>query len=72
MNAQWSSDLSWDMRVVYIERRQRWWWNAWLAVTETELYGFADSQEAAYRAMQVAIREARTGPTPEQPHEGTR
>jgi hypothetical protein len=57
MNAQSSADLSWDTRVVYIERRQRWWWNAWLGATETELYGFADSQESAYRAMQVAIRE---------------
>jgi hypothetical protein len=67
MNAQWSSQLSWDTRVVYLERRQRWWWNAWLAATETELYGFADSQEAAYRAMQVAIREAGTGARDE-PH----
>jgi hypothetical protein len=64
MNAQWSSDLSWDTRVVYIERHQRWWWNAWLAFSATELYGFADSQEAAYRAMQVAIREAGQAPTP--------
>jgi hypothetical protein len=60
VNAQWSSDLSWDTRVVYIERRQRWWWNAWLAATETELWGFADSQETAYRAMQRAIRDAGT------------
>jgi hypothetical protein len=62
MNVQWSSDLSWDTRVVYIERHGRWWWNAWLAATETELYGFADTQEVAYRAMQVAIRQARTTP----------
>jgi hypothetical protein len=34
----------------------------WLAATETELYGFADTQEVAYRAMQVAIRQARTSP----------
>jgi hypothetical protein len=68
MNAQWSSDLSWDTRVVYIERQQRWWWNAWLASTATELYGFADSQEAAYRAMQVAIREARQAPAPDKEH----
>jgi hypothetical protein len=72
MNTQWSSDLTWDMRVVYLERRQRWWWNAWLAATETELWGFADSQEAAYRAMQVAIREAGSAPLPDRPREGTR
>lgn len=65
VNTQWSSDMSWDTRVVYIERRQRWWWNAWLAATETELWGFADSQEAAYRAMQVAIGKARTAPSPD-------
>jgi hypothetical protein len=62
MNAQWSSDLSWDTRVVYIERHQRWWWNAWLAATETELYGFAASQEDATRAMYRAIEEARRAP----------
>jgi hypothetical protein len=26
MNTLWSSDLSWDTRVVYVERHQRWWW----------------------------------------------
>jgi hypothetical protein len=72
MNAQWSSDLSWDVRVVYLEGRRRWWWNAWLAATETELWGFADSQEAAYRAMQVAIREAGSGSAPDRPHGGAR
>jgi hypothetical protein len=58
------------MRVVYLERRQRWWWNAWLAATETELWGFADSQESAYRAMQVAIREAGSGPAPDPAQRG--
>jgi hypothetical protein len=58
MNTLWSSDLSWDTRVVYIERRQRWWWNAWLAAMETELYGFADSREEATRAMYQAIESA--------------
>jgi hypothetical protein len=58
MTARWSSDLSWDTRVVYIQRHQRWWWNAWLGSTETELYGFADSQEAATRAMYQAIKDA--------------
>lgn len=67
MTARWSSALSWDTRVVFIERQQRWWWNAWLESTETELFGFADSQEAAYRAMQVAIREAGSGPPPDRP-----
>jgi hypothetical protein len=52
----------WDTRVVYIERRQRWWWNAWRACTSTELSGFADSQEEATRAMYQAIEEA--GPSP--------
>jgi hypothetical protein len=55
----WSgSDLSWDARVVYIERHRRWWWNAWLASTETELYGFASSREEAARAMYQAIENA--------------
>jgi hypothetical protein len=62
MNTLWSSDLSWDTRVVYIERHRRWWWNAWLAATETELYGFADSREEATRAMYRAIDEARQSP----------
>jgi hypothetical protein len=61
MNTLWSSDLSWDTRVVYIERHQRWWWNAWLAAMETELYGFADSREEATRAMYQAIENARQG-----------
>jgi hypothetical protein len=63
VNARWSSDLNWDTRVVYIERQQRWWWNAWLAATETELHGFADSQEEATQAMHQAIKEARRTPT---------
>jgi hypothetical protein len=64
MNARWSSDLSWDTRVVYLERHRGWWWNAWLASMETELYGFADSQEEATRAMFQAIKNANTDPTP--------
>ncbi len=64
MNTLWSSDLSWDTRVVYVERQQRWWWNAWLAATETELYGFADSQEEATRAMNRSIRQAAASPRP--------
>jgi hypothetical protein len=72
--ARWSSELNWDTRIVYIERHQRWWWNAWLAATETELYGFADSQETAYRTMQQAIRAAATAPqlttaAPDQPRD---
>ncbi|MFC5231634.1 hypothetical protein [Pseudonocardia zijingensis] len=47
---------------MFIQRQQRWWWNAWLAATSTELYGFADSEEAADEAMQQAIREARRQP----------
>jgi hypothetical protein len=64
MNARWSSSLSWDTRVVYIERKQRWWWNAWLASTATELYGFADSEEEASRAMYRAIEEVTKAHTP--------
>jgi hypothetical protein len=37
----------WDVRVVWNERRQQWWWNAWRELTSTELSGFADSREAA-------------------------
>lgn len=49
--------------MVYLERHRRWWWNAWLASTETEMYGFADSQEEATRAMYQAIKNANTDPT---------
>jgi hypothetical protein len=63
VTARRSSSLSWDTRVVYIERHQRWWWNAWLASTETELYGFADSQEEATQAMYQAIKDTGTSPT---------
>lgn len=45
----------WDIRVVYVERKGRWWWNAWRAATSTELYGFADSQPDAWAAMNAAI-----------------
>jgi hypothetical protein len=72
MNTLWSSDLNWDTRVVYIQRHQRWWWNAWLAATETELDGFAASQEEATRAMYQAIKEARTAPSPDRPQGDTR
>jgi hypothetical protein len=46
------------MRVVYVELRQCWWWNAWREATATELSGFAASQEEAGRAMYQAIEEA--------------
>jgi hypothetical protein len=48
----------WDARVVFIEKRGRWWWNAWRASTATELYGFADSPEEARRQMYGAIERA--------------
>jgi hypothetical protein len=69
-----SSDLSWDTRVVYIQRNQRWWWNAWLASTAMELYGFTDSQEEATRAMYRAIEESKKTPAPpsDRPQGGTR
>lgn len=49
---------TWDTRVVFIERRQRWWWNAWRESTSTELYGFASSREEASQAMYQAIEHA--------------
>ena len=55
-NAIWPSSHRWDTRVVYIEKQRRWWWNAWLAASATELYGFADSQEDASRDMYQAIQ----------------
>lgn len=48
----------WDMWVVYVERRQRWWWNAWRATTSTELYGFTDSRADAWTVMSAAINTA--------------
>jgi hypothetical protein len=65
MNALWPSAFRWDTRVVYIEKRQRWWWNAWRAATATELYGFADSQEEAKREMYQAIERAEPAPAPD-------
>ena len=38
----------WDVRVVFIEHRQHWWWNAWRPATSTELYGFADTRAEAF------------------------
>jgi IS1 family transposase len=51
----------WDTRVVFIERQQRWWWNAWHESTSTELYGFAGSREEASQAMYQAIERAGPG-----------
>ena len=51
----------WDTRVVFIERQQRWWWNAWRESTSTELYGFAGSREEASQAMYQAIERAGLG-----------
>jgi hypothetical protein len=48
----------WDMRVVFIERRRSWWWNAWRPATSTELYGFADTPADAWAAMDSAISAA--------------
>jgi hypothetical protein len=56
----------WDVRVVFVESRQSWWWNAWRAATSTELYGFADTRADAWSAMNAAIRSARL---PDQLHE---
>ena len=57
----------WDTRVVFVERRQRWWWNAWHPSTNTELYGFADSREEATRAMYQAIDRAGSPHAPDDP-----
>ncbi|GAA1251739.1 hypothetical protein GCM10009609_13840 [Pseudonocardia aurantiaca] len=54
----------WDTKVVFIERRRCWWWNAWRESTATELYGFSDSQETASRAMFQAIEQAGPSPAP--------
>jgi hypothetical protein len=47
-----------DLRVVFIERRQAWWWNAWQAATGAELYGFAETLTAAWSAMNTAVSAA--------------
>jgi hypothetical protein len=53
---------AWDTRVVFVQKQRRWWWNAWREATATELYGFADSQEAASQAMYQAIERATPSP----------
>jgi hypothetical protein len=53
----------WDMRVVFIERRRHWWWNAWRPATSTELYGFAETRADAWSAMNEAVSAA---PVPDQ------
>jgi hypothetical protein len=57
-SAVWPSAMRWDTRIVFIEKRGRWWWNAWRASTATELYGFAASREDATRDMYQAIERA--------------
>ena len=57
----------WDLRVVWNVRHERWWWNAWRESTSTELYGFADSQEDAYREMLAAIEGVRARVVPVKP-----
>lgn len=54
--------IGWDVRIVFVERRQCWWWNAWRQVTGTELHGFAASPEEAAREMYRAIEEAGASP----------
>lgn len=49
----------WDTRVVWNVRRQQWWWNAWRESTATELWGFTDSPEDAWRAMASATENHR-------------
>lgn len=52
----------WDTRIVYVDHRQRWWWNAWRPSTSTELHGFADSPEQAAEDMSRAIEQEGGGP----------
>lgn len=49
---------AWDKRVVFLAASQRWWWNAWRESTSTELYGFAQSREEAWQALEAAITTA--------------
>jgi hypothetical protein len=51
-------EREWDIRLVWNQREQRWWWNAWRERTATELWGFADDEAAAYAAMTEAIEKA--------------
>jgi hypothetical protein len=53
-----STARRWDMCVVFVERRHRWWWNAWHERTTIELSGFADSQDEAICDMGEAIKRA--------------
>jgi hypothetical protein len=52
----------WDTRVVWLEAKQCWWWNAWRASTATELHGFAETEAAASQAMLEAIAGAPPDP----------
>lgn len=45
----------WDIRVIWLDARQRWWWNAWHERTATERFGLADSNTIAEQAMAAAI-----------------
>jgi len=50
-----TSRNGWDTRVVWNERRQQWWWNAWRESTSTEFSGFAESRKAAQSTIASAI-----------------
>ena len=52
----------WDTRILWLEQKRRWWWNAWHAATTTELYGFADSESGARRDLTAAIADAEQRP----------
>ena len=51
-------EREWDIRTVWNQREQRWWWNAWRERTATELWGFTDDRTTAYSAMTDAIQRA--------------
>ncbi|MGE3794558.1 MAG: hypothetical protein AB7I38_11600 [Dehalococcoidia bacterium] len=57
----------WDLRIAYLTARGRWWWGAWRADPETDLFGFAASRAEAGQAMYRAVADrdapaARTAP----------
>ena len=48
-------ELGWDVRVLRLEQRQLWWWNAWHEATSTELSGTARTRDEAQRDLDAAV-----------------
>lgn len=63
-------EREWDTRVLWLEHRRTWWWNAWHVPTETELFGSADNKAAAQEAMAKAMSSFRGRPVAPL-HDGT-